>query len=35
MAATSTTPHAEHGLRRQLGLRDLVLAQVLCVVGSG
>jgi len=24
----------EHGLRRQLGLRDLVLAQVLCVVGS-
>src|SRR6202046_971172 len=34
MAATSTTPQAEHGLRRQLGLRDLVLAQVLCVVGS-
>lgn len=34
MAATSTTPRAEHGLRRQLGLRDLVLAQVLCVVGS-
>jgi amino acid transporter len=30
----STTPHAEHGLKRQLGLRDLVLAQVLCVVGS-
>jgi glutamate:GABA antiporter len=24
----------EHQLRRQLGLRDLVLAQVLCVVGS-
>src|SRR3984885_5135741 len=34
MAATMSTPHAEHGLRRQLGLRDLVLAQVLCVVGS-
>jgi glutamate:GABA antiporter len=25
---------AEHGLRRQLGLRDLVLTQILCVVGS-
>ena len=24
----------EHGLRRQLGVWDLVLAQVLCVVGS-
>jgi amino acid transporter len=24
----------QHGLRRQLGLTDLVLAQVLCVVGS-
>jgi len=35
MARISTTPHAEHGLQRQLGLRDLVLAQVLCVVGSG
>jgi glutamate:GABA antiporter len=35
MAKISTTPHAEHGLQRQLGLRDLVLAQVLCVVGSG
>jgi glutamate:GABA antiporter len=35
MATASSTPHAEHGLRRQLGLRDLVLAQVLCVVGSG
>src|SRR5271156_2498510 len=34
MAATSSTPHAEHGLQRQLGLRGLVLAQVLCVVGS-
>jgi|SRR5579863_9596451 len=31
---TSSTTHAEHGLKRQLGLRDLVLAQVLCVVGS-
>ena len=27
-------PSAEHGLHRQLGLRDLVLAQILCVVGS-
>jgi amino acid transporter len=35
MAMISATPHAEHGLKRQLGLRDLVLAQVLCVVGSG
>jgi amino acid transporter len=35
MAKVSTTSHAEHGLQRQLGLRDLVLAQVLCVVGSG
>jgi amino acid transporter len=34
MAKISATPHAEHGLKRQLGLRDLVLAQVLCVVGS-
>jgi amino acid transporter len=25
---------SQHGLRRQLGLGDLVLAQVLCVVGS-
>src|SRR5438067_2815379 len=25
---------AEAGLRKELGLRDLVLAQVLCVVGS-
>jgi amino acid transporter len=24
----------EHGLRKELGLRDLVLAQILCVVGS-
>lgn len=31
--ATSQNP-AEHGLKRQIGLPDLVLAQVLCVVGS-
>jgi glutamate:GABA antiporter len=31
---TSSSPQAEHGLQRQMGLRDLVLAQVLCVVGS-
>ena len=35
MATISATAHQEHGLQRQLGLRDLVLAQVLCVVGSG
>jgi amino acid transporter len=34
MAKISTTQAAEHRLHRQLGLRDLVLAQVLCVVGS-
>jgi glutamate:GABA antiporter len=34
MAKASSTSVAEHGLQRQLGLRDLVLAQVLCVVGS-
>ena len=34
MTKNSSTAHAEHGLERQLGLRDLVLAQVLCVVGS-
>ena len=34
MAKISSASHAEHGLHRQLGLRDLVLAQVLCVVGS-
>jgi amino acid transporter len=34
MARTSSSSPAEHGLKRQLGLRDLVLAQVLCVVGS-
>jgi amino acid transporter len=35
MANKSSASAAEHGLQRQLGLRDLVLAQVLCVVGSG
>lgn len=34
VTSTSSTAHAEHGLERQLGPRDLVLAQVLCVVGS-
>lgn len=34
MAKISPTSHAEHRMHRQLGLRDLVLAQVLCVVGS-
>lgn len=34
MAANSSTPASEHGLHRQLGLADLVLAQVLCVVGT-
>lgn len=29
------SPSPEHRLRRQLGLRDLAIAQVLCVVGSG
>ena len=32
--ATSPKAAAEHGLQRQMGLSDLVLAQVLCVVGS-
>src|ERR1044071_5703696 len=32
MAAPSES--ADHGLRKELGLGDLVLAQVLCVVGS-
>jgi amino acid transporter len=35
MAKNSTTSPGNHGLKRQLGLRDLVLAQVLCVVGTG
>jgi amino acid transporter len=30
----ATASIQEHGLRKELGLRDLVLAQVLCVVGS-
>ncbi|HEX4810557.1 MAG TPA: hypothetical protein VH325_16590, partial [Bryobacteraceae bacterium] len=30
-----TITGAPHELRRELGLRDLVLTQVLCVVGSG
>ena len=30
----SPAPVAEHRLQRQLGLRDLVLTQILCVVGS-
>jgi glutamate:GABA antiporter len=34
VAKNSPSLPTEHGLRRQLGLRDLVLAQVLCVVGS-
>jgi hypothetical protein len=34
MSETEIQPPAQHGLRRQLGLGDLVLAQVLCVVGS-
>jgi glutamate:GABA antiporter len=34
MARNSSAPSVEHELQRQLGLRDLVLAQVLCVVGS-
>jgi amino acid transporter len=32
--AASPKAAAEHGLHRQMGLSDLVLAQVLCVVGS-
>ena len=33
---SDTSPHipAKHSLQRRLGLRDLVLAQILCVVGS-
>ena len=34
MAKSGSSSLAEHGLQRQLGLRDLVLEQVLCVVGS-
>src|SRR5215469_11536842 len=32
--AASSHLAEEHGLKRQIGLTDLVLAQVLCVVGS-
>ncbi|MFZ0393222.1 MAG: amino acid permease, partial [Terracidiphilus sp.] len=34
MAAPDTSPSANHQLKRQLGLGDLVLAQILNVVGS-
>ncbi len=34
MPETEIQSQSQHGLRRQLSLRDLVLAQVLCVVGS-
>ncbi|HET7349261.1 MAG TPA: APC family permease [Acidobacteriaceae bacterium] len=34
MARLESTPNPEHQLRRQLGLRDLVLSQILCVVGT-
>lgn len=32
--ASQGSAAAEHSLKRQLGLRDLVLSQILCVVGS-
>ena len=34
MPAQESSSLANHSLRRQLGLRDLVLSQILCVVGS-
>jgi hypothetical protein len=34
MSEAECQGQAQHGLRRQLGLGDLVLAQILCVVGS-
>jgi amino acid transporter len=34
VSSVATTSDSEHGLHRQLGLRDLVLTQILCVVGS-
>lgn len=34
MSTAAGTPEQQAGLRKQLGLGDLVLAQVLCVVGS-
>lgn len=35
MAKREDPSSANHNLKRQLGLRDLVLTQILCVVGSG
>jgi amino acid transporter len=34
MSESEIQLHPQHGLRRQLGLSDLVLAQILCVVGT-
>src|SRR5579859_4449632 len=34
MANPEAKSSANHNLKRQLGLRDLVLTQILCVVGS-
>jgi len=34
VSSPATYPDTEHRLRRQLALRDLVLTQILCVVGS-
>jgi glutamate:GABA antiporter len=34
MPTVASSSETEHRLKRQLGLRDLVLTQVLCVVGS-
>lgn len=34
MTGAAGTPEQQAGLRKQLGLGDLVLAQILCVVGS-
>ena len=34
MAVTQASPQPDHHLPRRLGLRDLVLTQILCVVGS-
>ncbi len=34
MADPAIAPQQQAGLRKEMGLRDLVLAQVLCVVGS-
>ena len=35
MDRSESTTSSQHRLQRQLGLRDLAIAQVLCVVGSG